>query len=315
MPTDISLLNYSSKGSIASGSRLQRFMRELLGALTAVSVLLVWAVVGDAQSLQAPVASTASAEMRNPSTNNLFAGWEVSLDGRVGVPSGSVQVGEKPVGGTRLRLRSDLGIDVSEVLEASLAYHITPRDAVRFTYLQYFLNGSSTISRPVNYNGPVYGPGRFESDLGFYWLNLAYERVLFAFADGASLAGSAGLRYVSLDATVHGNHEDFFRQELPVPILGLRFTHPIQQRLWLTADVSGGGLPRVDSGRQEGGTVYLQQSHADAGVGLSYALTPALHVVTGYHFTYFFQHEKSHEDDNRFELTDNGFQFGLRVRF
>jgi hypothetical protein len=31
----------------------------------------------------------------------------------------------------------------------------------------------------------------------------------------------------------------------------------------------------------------------------------------GYHFTYFFQHEKSQEDINDFELIDNGF----RVKF
>ncbi len=291
-------------------------MRQILSGLTVVTVLLAWAVVSAAQSLPPPPPETAAPEARSPSGGRgAFARWEISLDGRVGGPSGFVQVGEKPVAGTRLRLHSDLGIDVSKVFEASLAYHVTPRDAVRFTYLQYFLDGSSTISRPVAYNGPVFGPGRFDSNLGFYWLNLAYERVLFAFAEGASLTGNAGLRYVSLDATVHGNHEDFFRQELPVPILGLRLTYPIYQRLELTADISGGGLPRVDSGRQEGGTVYLQQSHADTGVGLSYALTPVLHVTAGYHFTYFFQREKSHEDDNRFELIDNGFQFGLRFSF
>jgi len=291
-------------------------MRQILGGLTVVTVLLTRAVLSNAQSFPTLPTATASPEVANPSGGiGPFAGWEISLDGRVGVPSGSVQVGETPVTGTRLRLHSDLGIHVSEAIEASLAYHMTPRDAVRFSYLQYFLDGSSTISRPVIYNGPTFGPGHFDSKLDFYWLNVAYERALWVFPGGGSLTGSAGLRYVSLDAVVHGNHEDFYRQELPVPILGFRLTHPIRQRVWLTADVSGGGLPRVDSGRQEGGTVYLQQSHADAGVGLSYALTSALHVAAGYHFTYFFQHEKSHEDNNRFELFDNGFQFGFRFSF
>ena len=35
--------------------------------------------------------------------------------------------------------------------------------------------------------------------------------------------------------------------------------------------VAGGGLPRVDSLRREGSTVYLRQSHADAGAGLTQA--------------------------------------------
>jgi hypothetical protein len=269
----------------------------------------------------AQLAPTPSPESASPAPGassggrELLAGWDVSLDGRVGVPSGSVRVGEKPVKGTGLGLQSDLGMGVSEVLEASLGYHFTPQDAIRLTYLQYFLNRSSTINHPFTYNGQLYGPGHVASSLGFNWLNLAYERVLFALANGGSLTGSAGVRYVSLDAVVRGNHEDFYRQELPVPIVGFRFIYPIDHRWALTADVSGGGLPRVDSLRQEGGAVYLNQTHADAGVSLTYAITPALQAHAGYHLTYFLQHEKSHEDDNRFELIDNGLQFGLKFRF
>lgn len=71
----------------------------------------------------------------------------------------------------------------------------------------------------------------------------------------------------------------------------------------------------MDSGRKEGGTVYLQQSHADAGLGVIYALSSALEVRAGYHFTYFFQHEKSHEDNNIVRLIDNAVQLGLALRF
>src|SRR5437899_12883436 len=39
--------------------------------------------------------------------------------------------------------------------------------------------------------------------------------------------------------------------------------------------------------RKEGGTMYLQQSHADAGVGLAYLLGRNGQVELGYHFTYF----------------------------
>src|SRR5207302_6325071 len=104
-------------------------------------------------------------------------------------------------------------------------------------------------------------------------------------------------------------------QELPVPILGIRLTEPLSPRWGFMAGVAGGGLPRVDSLRQEGGTVYLEQWHADAEVRVAYALTATLQATVGYHFTYFFQLEKSHEDNNRFELIDNGVQVGLRAGF
>src|SRR2546429_286419 len=110
-------------------------------------------------------------------------------------------------------------------------------------------------------------------------------------------------------------HEDLYRRELPVPIVGGRFDIPMGPRFAARATVGGGGLPRVDSGRKEGGTVYLQQIHADAGISVVYAITRALQLDVGYHLTYFYQHEKSHEDDNAFELYDNGLRVGLTIRF
>src|SRR5207248_3777311 len=71
--------------------------------------------------------------------------WEVSLEGRVGFPTGYIRVSETVTHGTRLRL-SDLGLDVSEAVEAGVAFWLTPRDAVRATYLYYFLRGSASGS-------------------------------------------------------------------------------------------------------------------------------------------------------------------------
>ena len=79
--------------------------------------------------------------------------------------------------------------------------------------------------------------------------------------------------------------------------------------------MEGGGLPRVNSGRQEGGTVYLSQQQAAAGLGLIYTLIPSVQLTAGYRLTYFFQHETSHEDNNAFQLIDNGIRLGVNVRF
>lgn len=271
-------------------------------------------------------------------TNTALAGpWEFTFDGRIGVPTGRLQVGECPkVGeggapGTLLRLRQ-LGIDVSGTLEASAAFHLTLRDAVRASYLYSFLRGSTNINGPsVVFNGQEFVNGSLDTNADFSRISLAYERTLLSRPSGEHVIGSVGLTYVSLDPTLTGNSpqqpgssgkthgksnsEDFYRQELPVPILGLRWDHPLGRHWLLRASVSGGGLPRVNSGRREGGTVYLQQSHADAGMGLAYIFGPLAQLDAGYHFTYFFQHEKSHEDNNLFELIDNGAQVRFTVRF
>ena len=258
--------------------------------------------------------------------------WEFTLDGRIGFPTGRLKVGEFPTGinklggggtpGTLLRLR-DLGIDVSETLEGSVAVHVTPRDAVRGSYLYYFLDGSTTLAGPsVVYNGTEFKPGPLRTNADFYRLSLAYERALLSEPSGEEFIGSVGITYVNLNPTLTGRGqgkgeqgEDFYMQELPVPILGLRWEHPLAPHLLLRAAVAGGGLPRVNSLRQEGGTVYLQQSHADAGLGLVYLIGQHVQLEAGYHFTYFFQHEKSHEDNNLFELIDNGLHAQLTLRF
>lgn len=274
-------------------------------------------------------------------TNTALDGpWEFTFDGRLGVPTGRLKVGEFPTGslkaggggapGTLFRLR-DLGIHVSGALEGSVAFHFTPRDAVRASYLYYFLRGSTTLDRSAVFNGQEFTGGSLDPNADFYRVSLAYERTLFSQSSGEQLIGSVGLTYVNFNPTltgstppqsgssgeVHGgsNSEDFYQQELPVPILGLRWDHPLGRHWLLRLAVAGGGLPRVDSLRQEGGTVYLQQSHADAGLGLVYLIGQHAQLEAGYHFTYFFQHEKSHEDNNLFELIDNGAQARFTLRF
>jgi hypothetical protein len=81
--------------------------------------------------------------------------WEMSLDGRIGVPTGEVKVDEVGSSGTRLRLHGGLGIDVSEAV-GNLAYRLTPRDAIRATLLYYFLDGCTTSREAITYNGPTF---------------------------------------------------------------------------------------------------------------------------------------------------------------
>jgi len=270
------------------------------------------------------------------SNTALVGPWEFTVDGRIGVPTGRLKVGEFPPGGgggipgTLLRLHT-LGIDVSGALEAGAAFHFTPRDAVRASYLYYFLRGSTTLDGPsIVYNGQEFARGALDSNADFYRIGLAYERTLLSWPSGEQLIGSVGVTYVNLNPTLTGtapplpgssgpaharNSEDFYRQELPVPILGLRWDHPFDRHWLLRTAVSGGGLPRVDSLRQEGGTVYLEQSHADTSIGLVYIFGPHAQLEAGYHFTYFFQREKSHEDINVFELIDNGARVRFTLRF
>ena len=283
-------------------------MRRMIGTMLALVLTTCLPARSDAQP-----ATTAQESPVTPAPR-----WEVSLEGRVGFPTGYIRVSETVTHGTRLRL-SDLGLDVSETVEAGVAFWLTPRDAVRATYLYYVLRGSTTLDRAILYDGREYSPGHVDTNADFWRASLAYDRVLASVLDHGRVIGSAGLTYVHFNPglTQHGKTkaEDFYLQEMPVPIVGLRFDYPVTQRLGLRASVAGGLLPKVDSLRTEGGTVSTWQSHADAGLAVTYALTPRLGVEAGYQYTYFHQHEKSHEDNNVFELIDHGLRARLTLRF
>jgi len=302
-------------------------------ALLSVVVLLAIPVACGAQAL-APSSAGAEGHAALLGTNPAMDGpWEFTLEGRLGFPTGRLKVGEFLGGGatpgTLLRLHT-LGIDTSEVIEGTAAFHFTPRDAVRTSVLYEFLRGSTTIRGPsVVYNGAEFTAGSLDTNADFYRLSLDYERTLFRQPSGQELVGSIGLTYVHFNPKLAGNireggpeasggrsnSEDFYRQELPVPILGLQWVYPFAERWTLRTSLSGGFLPRVDSLRTEGGTVYLEQRHADLGLGVVYRVSHMAHIEAGYHFTYFFQEERSHEDRNLFELFDNGLYARVRVRF
>jgi hypothetical protein len=289
----------------------------LAAAFAILLAVVAWS--GPSEAQLAPSASTAPSQLGSEGALvTSDTPWEVWLDGRIGLPRGYVKVGENEIHGARLRLHEDLGIDVSGVLEAGLAFHVTPRDTIRASILYYFLDGGAGASQPFAFNGETFGPGHVDTNTDFFRVSLDYERQLLK-RDEVTLTGTVGLTYVHLDVTLsgqgHRSPEEFSRQELPVPILGLRGDFPLGDRLGVRAFVAGGGVPPVDSLRKEGGTIYLSQAHADAGVSVIYRITRALEAEAGYRLTYFFQHEKSHEDNNTFQLIDNGFQAGLRFRF
>jgi hypothetical protein len=283
-------------------------MRQAVASLLTLAGLACWPAHGAAQTPAPPPSSTIDVSPR----------WDVSLEGRLGFPTGYIRVNENEIHGSRLRF-NDLGVKISEAVEGSAAFWLTPRDAVRATFLYYFLRGGSRLDRAVIFDGGEYNAGHVDANFDFWRASLAYERVLTSVLDRGRLIGSAGLTYAWLNAglTQAGKTkaEDFYLQEMPVPILGLRLEAPITDRLGIRAAVAGGLLPKVNSLRQEGGTVYTWQSHADASVAVTYALTNMLEVEAGYQFVYFHQHEKSHEDQNIFELIDNGLRARLTLRF
>jgi hypothetical protein len=297
------------------------------GSGLVVALALSWPVSTSAQARGADLAlmtsqSRTDAEQVEPAPSLELdkSRLEFSFGIYAGRPGGYVRAGENGGRGSRLRLNDDLNIGLSESADASVVFHFTPRDAVRATFLYYFLRGRGLINREsVTFNGEEFKvPDHLSIDADFYRIGLAYERT--GRVPGGFLTGIVGLTYVHLDPTLrgngHSNSEDFSREALPVPIVGLRFDIPMGNGFAARASIGGGGLPRVNSGRKENGsTVYLEQIHGDAAMALTYAITKNLLFDIGPRLTYFFQREKSHQEDNEFQLIDYGLRAGVTLKF
>ena len=225
------------------------------------ALALAWPVSAGAQVRSTDLALAAS---QNPSDAEAppvieldRSRFEFSLGAYVGRPGGYIRVGENGNRGTKMRLNDDLGVRFSESGDAAVAFHLTPRDAIRATFLYYFLRGQGLLDSPLDYNGEEFkNPGHATIDADFYRVGLAYERT--AIVPGGLLTGSLGLTYVHFEPKLssHGrsNTEDFARAELPVPVVGLRFDIPMGNGFAARGSIGGGGLPRVDSGRKEKGS-------------------------------------------------------------
>jgi opacity protein-like surface antigen len=256
----------------------------------------------------------------------LFSRWEISLGGQIGAPKGFVKVGEFARSGSKLQLNNDLNIDTFEVASLGAAIHLTERDVLRARFDYTFLYGSTTRGAETAFNGALLAAGEsIRTRPVFARVTGLYEHEFVREPSGALLAGGVGLTFVYLNFKLHGTlapdtvghetQEDFYAQELPVPLLALRGEYPITPRVHLLGTVDGGFLPKVDSLRTEGGTVKLAQAHADVFAGVRYAITPHLVADGGYTYTYFSQHETSHEDDNKILFLGHAFGFNLTYRF
>ena len=252
--------------------------------------------------------------------------FELSLGGEIGAPRGFVKVGEFDRSGDKLRLNNDLGISTFEVAKIGAAVHLTDRDVLRARFEYTFLYGTTTPTDDVAFNGALLAGGEpIRSRPVFTRLTGLYEHEFLHTSSGALLAGGGGLTYVYVHFKLHGSlaantfghetQEDFYAQELPVPLLALRGEYPITPRLHLLGTVDGGLLPKIDSLRTEGGTVKLAQGHADVFAGIRYAITPHLLADGGYNYTYFSQHETSGEDNNKILFLGQGFGFALTYLF
>jgi len=247
------------------------------------------------------------------------ADWHVVLAAQQGWTGGWVRVREFDVPTTRLRLNDDLGVNHMQSLRLLAWTPLGDASELHLGLFTHRLDGSTQVVAPVYFNGTKVASGRLDTVThfqDFIELDASYWRRLMDIGRGGSLWGSLGARYVMLNFRMDGTiapdspgnelKEDFYVQELPVPMLGLHLRYPLGDALQLTADVSWGRLPWVNSLRTEGGQVRLAQTNSEEQLGLAYRLSPRWQLTAYAFHTEFAQDERSREDGNAVYLHDSG---------
>src|SRR5262249_5665625 len=107
---------------------------------------------------------------------------ELQVDNVVSFPSSGsyVRVRENTIEGTRLRFRSDLGVNVVQIPELWATYWLTAHDALQLQFDYFVAQGSQFLGEPVFYNGSTIAGGQTINASGSPWatLGLYYERRL-----------------------------------------------------------------------------------------------------------------------------------------
>jgi len=190
------------------------------------------------------------------------------------------------------------------------------------------LDGSATLAEPVVFNGTTVAPGKLDTVThfqDFLEADVAYWHRLAAFDNGGGFWGSIGATYVilnfRLDGTIatdsagHELKEDFYVQELPVPVIGLHLDYPFADAWKLDVDATAGRLPWVDSHHSEGGEVRLAQTDEDLSAGVDYRFASDWHAGAYVFYSFFAQNERSHEDGNAIRLSSRGVGVDVGYRF
>lgn len=254
--------------------------------------------------------------------------WHVAVQAEQAVPNGWVRVRENAIQGTQLSIHDGLGVNRMQTIRLNAWKPLTDTSELHLGFSTSRLNGHTLIDAPVYYNGTTIAPGRLDTVTGFQdfiAFDASYWHQLVDFGNGGRLWGSVGATYVmlnfKLDGTItadsigHELKEDFYVQELPVPMLGLHLRYPLTDALQLTADVAMGRLPWVNSLRTEGGEVRLAQTNKEEELGLEYRFAPHWQAVAYIVHRYLGQDERSREDGNVIRLSSTGIGLGVDYQF
>ncbi|MBT1686450.1 hypothetical protein [Dawidia soli] len=236
---------------------------------------------------------------------------------------GDVRVREWEITGDKMPLK-DLGIKSYAAVRIWGEYALRKGHRIQLAYDRYFLRGTSRFDREIFYNGTMVD-GRTGIDVSptrYYRISAQYSGC-FLDREHVRLWYLGGLVFdhivfyldgrVSPNSPMHEVYEDFGRQALPYPVVGLRgeWNDHDGSLCW---EVSGTYIPEFKSFYTEGGKVKLQYSNFLADIKYS-KRRGDFDLAIGGKLRHMKLFQESREDTNEIRTLSAGPYIEIRYRF
>lgn len=247
--------------------------------------------------------------------------WSVEAGYRMRFLSGQTKVREFDSTPIWLDLRDDLGLE-----DAGAPYVKVMGDSpgVRWQLEAEFFRcwGEGMVSHDFDYDEDSFAGGTpFETfgEFIFVRATASIKRMLWSGDDGW-LGPVFGLEYarmrVGIEQPLSGRHStEDYHEFLPYPVLGFAGEWRLTPDLVIGGSVMGGWMPRVPTGRVEGGMLYMITRSVVIEARCSYHLDGPFFLTGSVQYQYWYGELKSIEDGNELLLNSLSFAIGLEVRW
>jgi len=200
---------------------------------------------------------------------------------------GYTQVREWQNIGQKFHLNEDLGLNKIDVYEFTLVYAISANHRVQFGLNRYFIVGQQLLTQNGFYNGTelkenttaVIDASRYYKIMLLDYLTIKSDRTeKLQLIFGVSIDAIRFLVDAPYTQTTPRKEtfEQFDKQIVPVPIIGLKWNRTIDNRTSFDAEIRGGSWPGINTWYDESGTIKIWQYNFEAFIGITKQMGPII---------------------------------------
>lgn len=227
--------------------------------------------------------------------------------------------------GKKYYLNEDLGLNSIEGIDFIFSFPISQRHKMSILLGRYFFQGQQLLTENGFYNGTeLQGNTVASVDASRYIRIMLLDYYTFNENKSDKLQLIFGISLDAIrflvdapfteDTPRKETYEQFDKQIVPVPIIGLRWENQLNQETNFHIEVRGGTWPGIDTWYDEYGTIKIWQYNFETNIGVSKAFDDLITELS-FDFRFISLKGESDEDKNEIEIHGVGPKFMIAYSF